>query len=204
MLEMPQNMYNSHRVRSSDSLSCLCSPSPHLYTGCAPEGTGDLLIAFKRDWQKCPCNQTNRPCLPGHLFPSTPADLSWALLTFTRHTSGNRCFPSPCFFLLPESLLMTSSLWGLNRLSSLSSTRSVPKLTLLSLDWIHRYAHFPSLAIWEAAKMLLQVSKKEWKDLMEVNGSWVRCELWIKWSQQPASWKSAETQNGMHKVQTEE
>lgn len=100
ILEMPQNMYNGQRVRSSDSHSRLCSPSPHLYTGCAPEGTGDFLIAFKEDWQKCPYNQTDPPCLPGNLFPSTPADLSWASLTSTRHTHlASNAFPRAASFL---------------------------------------------------------------------------------------------------------
>lgn len=128
---MPQNMYNGQRVSSSDSHSLLCPSYPLLYTGCAaPEATGDLLMAFKGDWQKCPCNKTDPPCLPGHLFPSTAADPPWALLTSTRHT--HLAYPH-CVFLLSESLLMTSSLWGLNWISTLSCKRPVLKLTLGSV-----------------------------------------------------------------------
>lgn len=80
--------------------------------------------------KKCPCSKTDPPCLPGHLFLSTPADPRWALLTSTRHT--HLAYPH-CVFLLSESLLMTSSLWGLNWISRLICKRPVLKLTLRSV-----------------------------------------------------------------------
>lgn len=140
-------------------------------------------------------NQTDPPCLPGYLFPSTPVR-GFADLCKTQ-TPGNQCFPMCYFFLLPESLLMTSPLWGLNRLSSLSWMRSVPKLTLESV--------FPGLNLLLCTFPLpsyMRSCKKKLLKVSKMNESWIRCDFWLDEASSQPICKSAETHNRMFKAPT--
>lgn len=174
ILEMP---LNGQRVRSSDSHSCLCSPFPHFYTECALKGAGKPLTAFKGSWQNCPCNWADPPCLSGNPYPFHPWWSVLGLLISRRHT--HLATPLLClmFFILPESLLMTSSIWSINRHNSLTWSKSVPKLYLTS-------QHFTFLLFGyaENCKSCFKPPKAVWI-LREVNGRGHRCDLWIIWSQ---------------------
>lgn len=152
-------------VRSSDSHSGLCSPSSHLYTEC----TGELLIAFKKNWQKCP-HKPDRPSLFARVcIPLHPSWSSSALLTSARHTCRWQLMPHAPFFPVPESLLRRSLWWGFSSCSSLRWTRSVAyateylprtEFTIIHISplLLHGEPQQSCLRPWESKEFFLEVN----------------------------------------------
>lgn len=137
---------------------------------------GTFWLPLKEAGRNGLANQTDFPCLPDYLYPSTPVP-GFADLCKTQ-TSGNQCFPMCYFFLLPESLLMTNPLWCLNRLSSLRWTRSVPKLMLQSV-----FPGLNSLLCTFPLSSYVRSCKKKKKHL---KGEWELDQVWFLNETKPA------------------